>query len=556
VATVDGPLTNDTVAYTYDELGRVVSRAINGAANTLTQDYDALGRVTSETNVLGTFTYAYVGATGRLQLVTYPNGQTSEYAYYAAAQDSRLQTIHHRRPGGATLSRFDYTYDAAGNILTWQQQADSDAPTRWVYGYDRADQLTSALHQTTGATPSLLKRNAYTYDPAGNRTSEQIDDAVTLATHDSLNRLLTHQAGGPLVFEGTLDEPGTVRLNGQPAEVDAANRFRAAVPVTSGTTTVTINAVDASGNAAEAVYEVDQAAAGRTFTYDANGNMTSDGVRTFEWDARNQLVAVNVGTQRSECAYDGLQRRVRVVEKENGLVQSDTKVIWCETGVCEERAADGTTMTRRAFKEGEQVGGSAHFFAGDHLGSVTEVTDGTGAVLAAYAFDPWGRRTVTAGTDISSIGFTGHRWEAPSGLGLTLYRAYDAHLGRWISEDPKGLAAGPNLSAYVENSPVGFIDPFGLQLYKPGPPPIRPVPAGCSAGPWQFVNHGANSRYRPKWALTRTWNASSMAPGRADRGMGSAPLLGACFCEWTRVGTLKVTTVWEEADRDLLLSDV
>jgi YD repeat-containing protein len=40
--------------------------------------------------------------------------------------------------------------------------------------------------------------------------------------------------------------------------------------------------------------------------------MTSDGTRTFEWDARNQLVAVNTGTQRSEFAYDGLRRRVRM----------------------------------------------------------------------------------------------------------------------------------------------------------------------------------------------------------------------------------------------------
>ena len=32
VASVDGPLTDDTITYTYDELGRVLSRAINGVA--------------------------------------------------------------------------------------------------------------------------------------------------------------------------------------------------------------------------------------------------------------------------------------------------------------------------------------------------------------------------------------------------------------------------------------------------------------------------------------------------------------------------------------------
>jgi hypothetical protein len=92
---------------------------------------DALGRVTSETSVLGTFGYGYVGATGR------------------------SQTIHHKQRNQATLSKFDastmlgvalslpkgdYTYDVVGNILMWQQQADDSQPTIWRYGYDRANQ--------------------------------------------------------------------------------------------------------------------------------------------------------------------------------------------------------------------------------------------------------------------------------------------------------------------------------------------------------------------------------------------------------------------------------
>jgi len=76
---------------------------------------------------------------------------------------------------------------------------------------------------------------------------------------------------------------------------------------------------------------------------DANGNLTGDGTRTFEWDARNQLLAVDVGSHRSEFTYDGEQRRVRIVEKESSVVQSDAKVIWCGSEICEERAADGTT---------------------------------------------------------------------------------------------------------------------------------------------------------------------------------------------------------------------
>ena len=111
--------------------------------------------------------------TARVASVTYPNGQTSAYTYFSHAGDDRLQTIHHQKPDASTLSKFDYTYDAVGNILTWQRQADSGAPTVQRFGYDAADQLTAATNQTMDPTPTVLKRFAYAYDPAGNRTSEQ-----------------------------------------------------------------------------------------------------------------------------------------------------------------------------------------------------------------------------------------------------------------------------------------------------------------------------------------------------------------------------------------------
>ena len=169
-----------------------------------------------------------------------------------------------------------------------------------------------------------------------------------------------------------------------------------------------------------------------------------------------------MGTHRSEFTYDGQQRRVRIVEKENGATQTDTKVLWCDRQICEERAADGTTVTRRAFARGEQIGGIAHFFAADHLGSVTEISDGSTTLLGRYAFDPWGRRTVVAGSDVTSVGFTGHPRHGATGVALTLYRAYEPEFGRWVSQDPVGLEGGINLYAYVLNRPNLLIDEFGL----------------------------------------------------------------------------------------------
>ena len=45
---IDGPWTNDTVAYFYDALGRATNRAINDVGQTVV--LDALGRATTITN--------------------------------------------------------------------------------------------------------------------------------------------------------------------------------------------------------------------------------------------------------------------------------------------------------------------------------------------------------------------------------------------------------------------------------------------------------------------------------------------------------------------------
>ena len=54
LASIDGPLANDTITCQYDELGRTTNRAINSAAQNVA--YDALGRVTALTNAPGSFT--------------------------------------------------------------------------------------------------------------------------------------------------------------------------------------------------------------------------------------------------------------------------------------------------------------------------------------------------------------------------------------------------------------------------------------------------------------------------------------------------------------------
>lgn len=470
--TVDGPWTDDTISYTYDELGRPLQRSINGAANTETVTYDSLGRLATITNPLGAFTYGYVEVTGRLDHILYPNGQRTDYAYHPATAaastgngDFRLQSIHNQTNGGAHLSTFAYTYDTGGLIQTWSRRFDADSTLVSSFKYDAADQLTEAL--VPGAVTGT-QNYVYRYDRAGNRTSEQIGSASTAATHNGLNQLQTLSSGGPIRFEGQLNEAGSVAIAGQAAAMATDHQFAADLALPVGTNTVAITATDNSGNVASQSYEVTVAAgsAPRALAYDLNGNLVNNGAgQTYEWDAADRMIAIQYADgARSEFSYDATGRRYRIMEKDAaGLVASDKRFVWDGLSIAEERDS-ANTVVKRFYGQGRLLGSNAQFYTRDHLGSIRDLTDATGALQARYDYDPYGRVTKIAGADDSDFLYTGHYFHSHSELHLAPYRAYDTETGRWLSRDPIEENGGLNLYGYTGSDPINAIDPLGLSF--------------------------------------------------------------------------------------------
>jgi len=110
------------------------------------------------------------------------------------------------------------------------------------------------------------------------------------------------------------------------------------------------------------------------------------------------------------------------------------------------------------------TGNVLYYLHGDHLGSVSLITNGAGAIVAQQLYAPYGVPRWISGTLPTDVGFTGQRADA---TGLMFYNAryYSPQLGRFVSADT--IIPNPihpqlfNRYSYAGNNPVLYNDPDG-----------------------------------------------------------------------------------------------
>jgi RHS repeat-associated protein len=125
----------------------------------------------------------------------------------------------------------------------------------------------------------------------------------------------------------------------------------------------------------------------------------------------------------------------------------------------------GLLAGHQYFGGGEDVVG---VYCYDGNGNVTQLVDWShdpndpnGAIVAHYEYDPYGNVTAQTGVPLR-FRFSTKFWDDETGLGYWGYRYYSPALGRWISRDPIGEAAGGNVYCFIRNQPVSSVDAHGL----------------------------------------------------------------------------------------------
>jgi RHS repeat-associated protein len=206
---------------------------------------------------------------------------------------------------------------------------------------------------------------------------------------------------------------------------------------------------------------------GVTYTWDANGNLLSDGVNTYAYDAANRLTSFNGPSNTVGYGYNGLGDRLQ--ETLNGQTANFTMDL--NAGLTQ-ALSDGNYDYLYGVSRLAQVDRGTQgteYFLGDALGSVRQMTDETGEVTFAQAYDPYGVVAKTAGYSQTAYGFTNEYTN--QGLVYLRSRMYSPATGRFLTKDSwQGDYNRPlslNRWTYVEGNPVNNFDPTG-QIPTPG----------------------------------------------------------------------------------------
>jgi len=219
------------------------------------------------------------------------------------------------------------------------------------------------------------------------------------------------------------------------------------------------------------------AAAVNTYAYDDYGNMVQKSriqdpsdKWIYSYDHRNRLTlaihysGVSVLTTVS-YTYDALNRRMAKTGTLAGSSSQSRYYFYAGEQLLAEKTPDGGVIHYLSgsgldnWLARQRPGQGTEWFLKDRLGSVKALTNGSGQMIEAFDYSVFG----VPNNPSTTIGFTGREFDQETGLYYYRARYYEPSLGKFLSSDPLGFDAGDyNLSRYVMNDPLGYVDPTGM----------------------------------------------------------------------------------------------
>lgn len=437
----------------------------------------------------------YDGNFGRPIAVTYPNDFKVAYEY---TTQGHLKRVYN--PAN------DYTYrdvtavDEQGQ-WTAATYANTNASISREY-YKETGQLKSSSWFGGG---TLQQQVQYGYENYGNLQTQTVDnywDNVTSNTtenyfFDDMHRLtssnltINGQSAGAVNYG--YDAVGNIKKKSDFSQ-NSAGAY--SYPLVSATRSASNGW--AGPNAVRSVTLSDNST--RTYSYNENGNLTGDGIRSIQYNAFNKPVSINVssakitpldnqltGSSEANLFYGSDQLRYKQTKEINGAMSTHIYIGKLYEQVTKKDADDNLiSIENKSYVDDiavlvENINSNnvknynVSYFHRDRLGSMIAETDELGSIRKGYSFDAFGRPrdidladksplTILAGYS-TNRGFTDHEHLDESQLIHMNGRVYDYNLGRFLSVDPfiqdPGNSQSMNPYTYIMNNPLAGTDPSG-----------------------------------------------------------------------------------------------
>ncbi|MFF0148180.1 RHS repeat-associated protein [Amycolatopsis sulphurea] len=465
--------------------------------------YDAAGRLSGQTDFGGrTWTFEY-DAAGQLVRVIGPGGVT-ENRY-----DLLGNLVEVRAPHGTTT----YEYDPVGEV-TRVASADS------VVEFERDERGRVVRETIDGRSVTFAydeeQATIRRRTPSGVDSEWSFDDqdrpvALAAGGHtvrfrlDENGRVLSREADAVSVLQQTYSPRGL--LAGQTLSTPAGGVLRRAFDYAAdgslaGVRDEQIGTTGYARDAAGRIVSVSGAAGQEQLGYDLAGNLTQwsgatggtdeydglarrtrhhepgpGGPRTWEyqWTGERLTGLRTPDGGRWRYRYDPLGRRIAKERlRPDGSVAEWVRFTWDGTTLVEQEQADATGARRTTTWElrpgtGEPVAqlerdalGIRFFtFVTDGVGTPTELVNEAGRVAWRGARTLWGRVRPVPSPSGTPLRFPGQYADLESGLHYNVFRYYDPATARYLSQDPLGMDAGSNPTAYVAD-PFAEFDAIGL----------------------------------------------------------------------------------------------
>lgn len=426
--------------FRYDLNGNLISSKNLASGQTIQKKYNSLGHVIEEDFGNGLVVQYALDWIGRPSVVTLPDQSKVLYRY----NPIYLKEVERLSKDGKQIGIHRYiSYDLSGNLL---EEGNSFHQETNLYRYNLESDL---VEIKTSFYEEAIQYNAFN-ELVHYEIKNSLKDVIQDFSYDLLSQIdkekgiKNHEYENDSLYN-CLSRDGHLR------DVNALNQL--------------LKTED------------------KTYEFDGNGNRISDGILSCSYDFLDRLVKVEKENQSYHYEYDSLNRRLSKTLKDlDGNVINQTFYLYLdknEVGSFDENhqmvefrtlgTGKGAEIGATLFIEKDQ---HVYFPLHDHNGNIITLIDSeTLEAVESYRYSAFGEERIynQIGEEVDSKEslnpwrFSSKRVDSETGYLYFGRRFYDPEVGRWINKDPKGFEAGPNLYAYVFNTPLNRIDLYGLE---------------------------------------------------------------------------------------------